>query len=410
MDKKAALLKLRYLSVFHDFAFTHRGIKYPVNTLLITAISPVISKLVFCDDPKYSMELPPLEGPIDEFIDLIYGGSVRIDQTNCRFFNYLAKILQITNLADRTEEIIQQTNTLDNVVRFAEQLLSCDLDATQEVNLIASNFLNIIENPYMKLCSVRLVEEILKSPIFSYSGVPVIKFLTSQYKSDPTKYAKLIPLVFSYANDKTTMYSVLSTPFNLNANHNEVTTLLKTTSTSIPDSTKIFIPQSDYDFNGFLKASQDKSGTSNNIVVDLSSSSEQTAEKTTNEVNAVLDESPDTYFSSQGSANNYIQIRIMYGKLQLTHYEMMSWKNANNGTCPESWVVEGSLDDETWFEIDRVEHDRSLLAPNSCNLFKVKTQPPAFNYIRITQLDTCHPKNKRFILSRLELFGIYYEN
>ena len=264
----------------------------------------------------------------------------------------------------------------------------------------------------MKLCSVNLIEAILKSPVFNYSGVPVITFLTNQFKSDPSKYAKLIPLVFSHAVDMTTMYSILNTPFNLNVNHNELITLLQSTSSTLPDTTKYLLPQSDSDFNGFFKYAFDnlKQGpTSKNIIFEMTSSSEHSTDKVTNDLTKLFDETLDTYFSSQGTGDDYIKIKMCRGKLQLTHYLMMSWKNANNGTCPESWVIEGSMDDETWLEIDRVEHDRSLLAPNAVNLFKAKTQSPAFKYIRITQLDTCHPKNKRFILSRLELFGLYFE-
>lgn len=409
MDKKEALLKLKNCSVFHDFTIYHRGIKYQVNSLLISTISPVVSKLIFSEEPCYFIELPPLEGPIDEFISLIYGADIRLDQNNARFFNYLAKELEIVQLIDSTEELIEKTNTLDNIVRFAEQLLSCNLDATNEIDLIAGNFMEIIENPYMKLCSAKLIEKVLKTPSFKYDNIEVIKFLVSLISSNPVKYKSLEPIAFSYSSNQVSTFSVLNSTCNLKSNQNEIVYSLSKADTGYSPQAKFLLPSAKESkglFNYAKETLQVKNLVKNNQIFEISASSELVNDKVKYGIENLIDGDKETFFSSQGSSDEYITLRVKKGTFQPTHYSFTSTKDANKGFCPESWVVEGSADGTVWLEIDSVEHDRSLVHPLKPVLYKIKTIAPVLKFIRIRQIDTCSQRNKRFILSGLEVYGI----
>ena len=209
-----------------------------------------------------------------------------------------------------------------------------------------------------------------------------------------------------------TMYGVMSSVINLNVNHNELIYRLNTTDQSLAKETHILVPLGDCKFNGFFKyvANTLKDTSANNQIFELTSSPEHTVDKIVHSVSNLLNDTEDSLFISQGQNDEYIQLKLLKGTLQLTHYSMMSSTDANKGTCPESWIVEGSTDSETWMEIDNVQHDRSLQAQSAIQLFKVNSICPPFKYIRIKQIDTCHPKNKRFVLARLELFGYYQED
>ena len=43
--------------------------------------------------------------------------------------------------------------------------------------------------------------------------------------------------------------------------------------------------------------------------------------------------------------------------------------------------------------------------PNGFKLFKIKSSTLPFTALKFTQIDTCHFRNKRFILEAFELFG-----
>ena len=160
---KSSIFSIRNLPSFHDFYILHRSIKYPVNSLLISSISPVVSRVLVSNQRKNYFELPDLEGPISDFIDFIYGLDIRIDSSNCRFLNFVAKRMEIFVLENATADIIRETNTIENVSTFAEQLLSCGIEPEYEIQLLVSNFGSIIMNKFFSMCYPLLIDKVYKT-------------------------------------------------------------------------------------------------------------------------------------------------------------------------------------------------------------------------------------------------------
>lgn len=402
LEKMQALNNLRNCSTFHDFIFIHRGIRYPVNSLLVSTVSKVISQKSVSE-----FEIPPIDGPMEDFISLIYGQSVLITPINCRFFNCIARLLDIHDLVEKTNEIILKTNTLDNVINFAEQLLDCGLDASEEIDLIASNFTKIIENSFLKNCSPRLLTNIIQSPSFTGSGIHLVQFLGSMIQSDPLKYLQVSQYLISNGLDPIQAFTTLQPSFDLNKCKGLLTTLIPRMKAT-KEKTKYFIPKPGREFEGFFNYASQQIQTEYhgaNIFFSITASSEKS--ETTAVTNLLHPEDKTTYFDPKGFSEEWIQIKLSSGQFEMTHYSFMSWKDANKGTCPESWILQGSANGSTWIELDRVEHDRSLLAPSAVSLFKVKSICPPLVYFKFIQLNTCSTRNKRFILSGLEIFGKY---
>lgn len=398
-NRRLALNKLKNCSTFHDFIFVHRGVEYPVNYLLIAAVSPAINSSMI----RY--ELPPIEGPIQDFISLLYGQSVLITPLNCRFFNYLAKNLKIQALADQTYQLIQKTNTLDNVINFAEHLLACDLDASEEIDLIAYNFPKIIENPFLHLISPKLLTEILRSPSFTMSSISLIKFINYMIENEPDKYMQNAQYFIKSGLDTISTFTTLQSSFDLNTSKYLLIPLLQRMQFH-QEKSKVYLPKPGKEFDGFFNAVA-KQYQSSIALFSITASSENS--ESTTVTNLLHPEDKNSYFDTKGSTDEWIQVKIGSGTFELSHYVFMSWRDANKGSCPSSWVVLGSVDGNSWVEIDRVENDRSLLAPSAVSLFKVKSICPPLTYFKFVQLDTCSARNKRFVLAGLEIYGKHVE-
>jgi hypothetical protein len=74
----------------------------------------------------------------------------------------------------------------------------------------------------------------------------------------------------------------------------------------------------------------------------------------------------------------------------------------------KSWVFEGSVDGESWTEIDRKTNNRDFKSWNSAP-FTVST-PAECRFIRLTQTDKNRNGDHILWLSRVEFFGILYES
>ena len=139
MNRAVSFGPLHQCPALNTFRLIHRDIEYPMNPVLLSLASTVVANRLQTDPSFRSLVLPPLKGPIEDFITILFGEKCQITVTNCRFLNYMGKFLEVDPLVQATSVMLDNYNVLSDIVRFGNDLIEAGLDAENEVNQIAAN-------------------------------------------------------------------------------------------------------------------------------------------------------------------------------------------------------------------------------------------------------------------------------
>jgi hypothetical protein len=71
----------------------------------------------------------------------------------------------------------------------------------------------------------------------------------------------------------------------------------------------------------------------------------------------------------------------------------------------KSWVVEGSVNGETWTEIDRRMDNQDFDLPNTTTASFEAAEPAGYRFIRLTQVGPKHNNNHILLVRAVEFFG-----
>jgi hypothetical protein len=116
---------------------------------------------------------------------------------------------------------------------------------------------------------------------------------------------------------------------------------------------------------------------------------------------SVADLTSDAYFCSEGDPLQWIKWDFRDIRMRPTRYTIKSFRL-------KSWVVEGSLDDSNWTEIDR--HADNLAFEHGWSTAEfVISSPAEFQFIRFTQTGKNHGNRDFLILGAVEFFGTLSE-
>jgi hypothetical protein len=113
---------------------------FAVNPTLLSIASPKLSRMISVNPRLSEYALPPISGPIQDFISLLFGETVEITAANSRFLAYMAGHLEIESLQETARQIVKRSDTFERVALFASELISLGLSADAEVRQIAEGF------------------------------------------------------------------------------------------------------------------------------------------------------------------------------------------------------------------------------------------------------------------------------
>jgi hypothetical protein len=118
----------------------------------------------------------------------------------------------------------------------------------------------------------------------------------------------------------------------------------------------------------------------------------------------VADLGTDSVFHSVNEPNQSICFDFKAMQIRPTHYSIRMYSAAPNQYHLKNWVIEGSVDGNSWIEIDRRENNTDLnssYAIKTFNICKVDT----FRMIRLRQIGLNHRNDNYLIFTSFELFG-----
>jgi hypothetical protein len=114
----------------------------------------------------------------------------------------------------------------------------------------------------------------------------------------------------------------------------------------------------------------------------------------------VVDLVGNYWFMSKDEPGQWVCWAFCQMRVRPTHYIITA-------VGLKSWVVEGSLDGETWTEVHRQTNSQTFKERNQVS-FAVGNAD-AFRFLRLIQLDSTHGGNDILDLRLLEFFGTLYE-
>jgi hypothetical protein len=118
----------------------------------------------------------------------------------------------------------------------------------------------------------------------------------------------------------------------------------------------------------------------------------------------------ESYFFSKNIPNPWFCYDFVDCRIKPTHYSIRTPNGGADNHYPKSWVIETSIDESTWIEIDRYENDISLKGGNLTGLFKV-SRIEECRFVRFRQIGKTHYSSPTdyLVFSGLEIFGYFTE-
>ena len=119
----------------------------------------------------------------------------------------------------------------------------------------------------------------------------------------------------------------------------------------------------------------------------------------------------DTVFLSSPVPNSWLSYDFGERLVCPTNYTIRSWFRGRVGAANlKSWVIEGSLDGETWDILDRRKDDNHLNDRNAIGSFDISPKPErTYRFIRLRQTDKTHSGEDNIQLWSFEIFGTLFE-
>jgi hypothetical protein len=124
----------------------------------------------------------------------------------------------------------------------------------------------------------------------------------------------------------------------------------------------------------------------------------------------VADLGGDSLFHSVNEPNQSICFDFKKMKVIPTHYSVRTYNYNPGGHHLKNWVIEGSVDGQSWDELDRRESNSDLNSAYAVKMFSVSDSKPKsksgpFQMIRLRQIGSNHNNYHYLIFTAFEIFG-----
>jgi hypothetical protein len=114
-----------------------------------------------------------------------------------------------------------------------------------------------------------------------------------------------------------------------------------------------------------------------------------------------------TYFCTNIEVNSWICYDFKNMRIKPTHYSIRSRRDSNSYHL-RSWTLEGSMDGQSWQELDRRENNTALNSQGATATFSI-SQSSEIEMVRLRQLSQNSNGTHQLVVNALELFGIIVE-
>jgi len=355
------------------------------------------------DEPTLdTITVPPIEGPIEDFINSLYGGVLQVNADNSVFYYVIGATLEIEQLTKACSDFLFEKSeavVFDVALKLSDQgSLPSEL-----LSYICQHFDSILELPSVNLMSSALYEQIRHCDEFRINDAQKVgKFLINRLAEDS-----------SFSSCVAIHLNTFELP--------ELKPLLWNTPTiSIEPFRELLIPfypkkpvenpvlfEGEY-FRGVANyfGERDDCEPYETYYLHVSSSSEFSQTYSHNNVLKYKD--TESYFCSNEPTNpaSYIMLTLQNYSMRLTSYVIQANTTAKGRIGPISWTFEGTTGEQDWKVLDKHVNDTTIVDNEGPVVFHLPKPSKIFTRFRFCQIENNAQKNKRLIIKKLEIFGI----
>ncbi|KAK8894022.1 hypothetical protein M9Y10_022454 [Tritrichomonas musculus] len=401
------LTNVSQLPLVDDFAFIVGNKEYHCNKFLASYLSPAITRLLLTDinADRFVIDIEDDDNFFESIISLIKGDIIQITDENVTFLILIAKILENDEMVESFSAHISSLHE-GNAIETYLQRLKYNLDTTQIVEYIASNFTKFRFDSLIKLNPSQFAEiagseslRIKDEESFFRTLCDYIdengqesRFLLG-YVNLPCLNEEMIPLFLQ-----------MITPDSINGLiWDQICERLKLEVNLKPKKKKkVKIDpniemEKDKQFDGILSRLKNKSNIRKNVKITASSFKEDN-------MYILTDRSQEGYWSSYNLPNSWIKFYFKNKSIKLEEYSLETADLPPESGHMISWVLEASNDDQNWKTLD-TQYNYCLHEGNKAASTFPCDKLGFYRYFRIKQCGLNDMGDDTMILKAVEFFG-----
>ena len=406
-----------------DFTFHVGKHSYNVNRFFAGFLSPIISQMSLTDPfiSSFNIDIDDSFYQFNNIIDLQNGEPIT-------FSDYEYLILIGSKLGN--DEIIdygmslknqEEPLSIENVIERLKTKVLYNLDKTEEVNFIASNFCNM-DQATMKTIEINTLEMIISSPFLRIDNEKsLFDFIESLILEHGQQYKQLLNCVHSENLNKEGMKRFLSLlePKDINGplwtslcnrllmdvheNQNESTENLEKNQKRMRET--CIKPDPKNPMHGVLWVLTQKCG--GNVhkkgIVNITSSTTDY-----NQPYDVANENWNDYWYSKEESFPWLCVDFKEISIKPTNYTLKTFNCGSGYSHIKSWVLEGSNDGISWTVLD-AQTNCSLMNQKRATIIFNCNGEESFHKLRIKMTGRNHHNGTYMCLAGIEFFGTIKE-
>ena len=393
------LTNVMQLPVIDDFVFIVGGKEYHCNKFQASFISPVVTRLLISDinSSEFIIDLDDKENYFANIMSLLRGDIIQINDENSEFLLQVANILGNDEMIESFSSHIPQLHE-GNAIDLYLRRLKYNLETTQEIKFIASNFGKINLESLLKLEPDQLAS-IIGSDLLTI-------------KNEESFFETIIQYIEHKGNNAKFLLGYISLP---DLSENLIPTFLEMISPesidgmmwqTICDRLKLKVhskkkknsqKEKSKLFNGIIARLKTKYNIHKILQIKASSTKYDN-------LYVLTDRTAPDFFSSYNLPNSWVSFYFKNKKIKLEEYSLETANLPPGEGHLISWQVEASNDNKHWTVLDS---QYSLILHKGHE--KAKTfqcdKSDYFRYFRIKQCGLNDKGDDTMILKAVEFFG-----
>lgn len=411
-----------------NFTFIINGEEYKTTRVIANLLSPKIFKSQLVDSTINTFTINTNHiGNFSLFFELLNFQPINI---MLKELNFVAEVSN--KLGNESIELYEKekmpTISIENVfalVKEHEQYGNFYYKRlVNEIDFISRNFFQTNESQRREMMdyNVSTLCSIFENKNLNLeSEDQLLKFINEAYTRDP-KYSILYDVVqfsnvsselmeefikiFDMNDLSTRIWNSLCSRLREEIHYNEADGVERCNSNK--SFVKTFSSSNNSEFNGIINYLVKSSKENIDKEIIIKSSSVNSTNEFHQPINVVLYDN-DYYYYSQNLQKSWISFDFRNRRIVPTEYTIKSGPWKENGHHLKNWVLEGSVDNESWKIIDEEKDSSFLNGKHLYHTFKIENNcSDKFRFIRIHSTGLNWNNNNYLSLDSFEIFGDLY--
>lgn len=421
-----SILRVPLNTYSNDFTFIVNNKEFRTSRLFSDLISPKISEY-HANDPtmKEFIINTKNRGDFSIVMALNSFSSISVPSSDIPFFCEIFEILgnDSINIIKKSPNVeINASNVISLLLEHCEFQYFYQQEIEKEISFISSNFYELCEKQRdsLKNLDQSLIEKIISNSQLKLNDEgQLLSFINDVYEISH-ETSNLYSYVIFNNVDHSNIHSFVSL-FDYNDLTRETWISLcqrleseeiqvdssryieKKVKNNEKSNFSTFSPQGQNDFNGIINFLRKSVNNKIESKVNITTSSFRGSYPPSRTVEY---ENPNGEFCTEDKPDCWICFEFRENQVSLTHYQIRSTHYSKGYCHPRNWVIEGSMDNVKWDNLDTQTNCSYLNENNVSHVFDISNQTSKkYRYIRMKQTGVNWNSNNFFSMNAIEFYG-----